>query len=112
MGVPMAIAYKVSSVSYWLGKMVIRVPHIGLVNLVAGEEVVPEIIQKEVTPDRLVREVETILEDRDVRLAMKEKLKSVKEVLGKGGASERTAEIALDMMRQDLTEHFSKVPGQ
>jgi lipid-A-disaccharide synthase len=100
MGVPMAIAYKVSSVSYWIGRMLIKVPHIGLVNLVAGEEVVPELIQHEVTAERLAREVEIILEDREVRVKMKDKLKRVKEGLGRGGASERTARIAMEMMRQ------------
>ena len=112
MGVPMAIAYKVSLISYWIGKMVIKVPHIGLVNLVAGEDVVPEIIQHEVTAERLAHEVETILEDREFRLKMKEKLRRVKESLGRGGASERTAEIALEMMRGDFTEHFSKISRQ
>jgi lipid-A-disaccharide synthase len=108
MGVPMAIVYKVSLVSYLVGRMVIKVPHIGLVNLVAGEEVVPELIQHEVTAERLAREVEIILEDREVRAKMKDKLKRVKESLGRGGASERTAGIALEMMRRDLTERFSK----
>jgi lipid-A-disaccharide synthase len=100
MCVPMAIAYKVSLVSYWVGRMLIKVPYIGLVNLVAGEEVVPELIQHEVTAERLAREVELILEDREVRVKMKDKLKRVKEGLGRGGASERTAGIALEMMRQ------------
>jgi len=112
MGVPMAIAYKVSLMSYWIGRMVIDVPHIGLVNLVAGEEVVPELIQHEVTAESLAREVEIIIEDRDLQVKMKDKLKMVKEGLGRGGASKRTAEIALEMMRRDLTEHFSKVSGQ
>ena len=112
MCVPMAIAYKVSLVSYWLGRMLIKVPYIGLVNLIAGEEVVPELIQHEVTAERLAREVEIILEDRELRLKMKDKLKRVKEGLGKGGASERTAGIALEMMRLNLTERFSRVSGQ
>jgi lipid-A-disaccharide synthase len=112
MGVPMVIAYKVSLISYWIGRMVIDVPHIGLVNLVAGEEVVPELIQHEVTAESLAREVEIIIEYREVRLKMIDKLKRVKEGLGKGGASERTAGIALEMMRLNLTEHFSKVSGQ
>jgi lipid-A-disaccharide synthase len=100
MGVPMVVVYKVSFLSYLVGRMVVKVPHIGLVNLVAGQEVVPELIQNEVTAHRLFREVEGILENREVNLNMKRKLKGVKERLGKGGASERTARIALEMMRQ------------
>ena len=109
MGVPMVIAYKVSLVSYWAARVIVKVPHIGLVNLVAGEEVVPELIQHEVTAERLARESEIILEDREVMASMKNKLKEVKEGLGRGGASERTAGIAMEIMRRGLTEHFSKV---
>ena len=109
MGVPMVIVYKVSLVSYWAARIMVKVPHIGLVNLVAGEEVVPELIQHEVTAERLAREVEIILEDREVRINMKNKLERVKEGLGRGGASARTARIAMKMMRRDFDEHFSKV---
>jgi lipid-A-disaccharide synthase len=99
MEVPMVIAYKVSTVSYWAAKMVVKVPFIGLVNLVAGEKVVPELIQDEVTPGRLAHEALTILESDDLRKDMIEKLRGVKKKLGKGGASKATAEIALEMMR-------------
>jgi len=100
MGVPMVILYRVSRISYWIGKRVIRVPHIGLVNLVAEDEVVPELIQDDVTPDRLVKEVLDILEGGQTRENMIKKLKIVTEKLGQGGASEKTARIALEMMSQ------------
>ncbi|MFH1241877.1 MAG: lipid-A-disaccharide synthase [Pseudomonadota bacterium] len=99
MGVPMVIVYRVSPISYWVGKMVAKVPYIGLVNLVAGKKVVPELIQNEVLPERLSHEVMNILEDNEVRENMIKNLISVKESLGKGGASERTAQLALGMMR-------------
>ncbi len=99
MGVPMVIVYRVSPVSYWIGRMVIKVSNIGLVNLVAEEEVVPELIQADVTADRLAQEAVTILDDTEVREEMKKKLGLVREKLGKGGASEKTAGMALEMMR-------------
>lgn len=99
MGVPMVIVYKVSLISSWVAKMVIKVPYIGLVNLVAGEKVVPELHQHEVLPDRLANEVLNILEDDQVRENMIKNLMGVKESLGGGGASQRTAELALGMMR-------------
>jgi lipid-A-disaccharide synthase len=99
MGVPMVIVYKVSLISSWVAKMVIKVPYIGLVNLVAGEKVVPELHQHEVLPDRLANEVLKILEDDEVRENMIKNLMGVKESLGGGGASQRTAELALGMMR-------------
>ena len=98
MGVPMVIAYRVSPISYWIGRMVIKVPHIGLVNLVAGERIVPELIQHEVTPDRLAREALTLLEAGQDRENMIKKMGALRESMGKGNPSERTAKIALDMM--------------
>ena len=99
MGVPMVIVYRASLVSSWIARMVVKVPYIGLVNLIAEEEVVPELIQGEVTADRLTHEAMTILDDTEVRENMKKKLEQVREKLGKGGASERTARIAVEMMK-------------
>lgn len=96
--IPMVITYRVSPASYHIGKAVIRVPFIGLVNLVAGEEVVPEIIQDEVTTQRLAREAARILEDGTHRAGMLKGLEKVKRRLGAGGASQRTAEIVLAML--------------
>jgi lipid-A-disaccharide synthase len=100
MGIPMVIVYRVSLLSYWVGRIVIDVPYIGLGNLVAGEKVVPELIQNEVTPEGLAHETLRILEDDRVRGNMIKKLREIKESLGGGGASERTAKIALEMMKK------------
>jgi lipid-A-disaccharide synthase len=99
MGVPMVVVYRISPISYWIAKMVVKVPYISLVNLVAGEEVVPELIQHEVVPERLAQEALSLLDDRRARVGMINKLSRIKEGLGRGGASERTAAIALEMMK-------------
>jgi lipid-A-disaccharide synthase len=99
MAVPMVIAYRVSPLSYWIGRMVIKVPHIGLVNLVAGERIVTELIQHEVTPDALAREALRLLEAGQDRENMIKKMSALRESMGKGNPSERTAKIALDMIR-------------
>jgi lipid-A-disaccharide synthase len=101
MGVPMIIAYRVSPLSFWIGKMVVKVPYVGLVNLVAGKEVVPELIQNEVTPQGLADKAISILEDEKTKTAMIKDLQMVRERLGSPGASLRTARIALDMMGCD-----------
>ncbi|MBW1863579.1 MAG: hypothetical protein JRJ02_14600 [Deltaproteobacteria bacterium] len=101
MEVPMVIVYRVSPISFWIGKMVVKIPYFGLVNLVAGEEVVPELIQDEVTPDRLAHESFSILEGGRRKENMIKKLRLVRERLGSGGASERTARIAMEMMTND-----------
>jgi len=98
MEVPMVIVYRVSPLSYRVGRVMIKVPFIGLVNLVVGEAVVPELIQDEVTPERLADEVRIIIEDSVVREKMINKLKAVKRCLGRGGASDKTAGIALKMI--------------
>jgi lipid-A-disaccharide synthase len=98
MGIPMAVLYKVSPLSYWLGKRLIQVPFISLVNLIAGEEVVPELIQEDVTPERLADEAISLLEDETKRNTMVENLTRIRMDLGKGGASKRAASIAIEMM--------------
>lgn len=99
MNTPMVILYKVSLFTYLIGRIVVKVPYIGLVNLVAGDGVVPELIQKDANPQRLADEALLILNDDISRAEMTEKLKEVKNALGMGGASKRTAEIAIEMMK-------------
>jgi lipid-A-disaccharide synthase len=65
---------------------------------VAGEEVVPELIQGDVTPIRLAGEAMDILEHDDRRRHMVRKLRALRETLGQGSASERTARIAIEMI--------------
>ena len=99
MAVPMVIVYKVAPLSYRVGKMLIKTSFIGLANLVAGERVVPELIQDEVTPERLADEALTLIENEHVRKKMITKLHGIRKRLGEGGASERTAKIAAEMMK-------------
>jgi lipid-A-disaccharide synthase len=98
MEIPMIIVYRVSLLTSWIGKMVIKVPYIGLVNLVAEKQVVPEFVQTEVTPSKLADEMLSILQSSQRKTAMTRDLKMVKEKLGGPGASRRTAGIALDMI--------------
>jgi lipid-A-disaccharide synthase len=98
MNVPMVVIYKAKRLTYEVGKRVIKVPYLGLVNLVAGEGVAPELIQDDVTPERLAMAGKSFLEDKVLRQQTIGKLKVVKENLGRGGASERTARIAVEMM--------------
>jgi lipid-A-disaccharide synthase len=105
----MVIVYRVSFFSYWIGRMVIRVPFIGLVNLVAAEEVVPELIQGDVTPERLAQEAMDILEHDDKHRNMVRKLRDLRDKLGQGSASEKTARIALEMIEEASTRAETKV---
>ncbi|MCP4575775.1 MAG: lipid-A-disaccharide synthase [Deltaproteobacteria bacterium] len=98
MNVPMVVIYKAKRLTYEVGKRVIKVPYLGLVNLVAGEGVAPELIQDDVTPEKLAMAGKSFLADKPLRQQTIRKLKMVKEDLGRGGASERTARIAAEMM--------------
>ena len=95
---PMVITYKVSPFSYILGRYLVKVSFIGLVNLVAGRAIAPELIQGNATGSRLAEEGLTILEDERVRGKMISDLQLVKERLGRSGASRGAASIARDMM--------------
>lgn len=98
MEVPMIIVYRVSSISFWVGKRVVKVPYIGLANLVAGRKIVPELLQDDVTPPRIAQEAQDILSNTQIREHMIEQLRNIRKRLGTRGASERAARIALKMM--------------
>ena len=98
MGVPMVVIYKAKRLTYEVGKRVIKVPYLGLVNLVAEESVAPELIQNDVTPDKMAEAGRRFLADDELRRRTIRKLNGVRENLGRGGASARTARIAAQMM--------------
>lgn len=98
METPMIICYRVSFLTYWIGRLLIRVPHIGLANIVAGRGVVPELIQHEVTPSRIAAQALQILGDARRLQEMRRDLRQVREKLGRGGAARRVAAIAAAML--------------
>lgn len=98
LGKPMIIIYKVSFLSYWIGRALVQVDHIGLVNLVAGRALAPEFIQKEVHPRRIAEEAFRILKDPLVNQKMKVQMDEVRNKLGEPGASQRAARIVLSLM--------------
>ncbi len=93
MGCPMAVVYKVAPLTYQIGKRLIRVPHIGMVNIVAGRAVCPEFIQHRATPEALADAIRPLLEDTPQRRAMVAAFEDVRIRLGEGGAHERAADI-------------------
>lgn len=95
-GTPMVLFYRAPSwITYQLARRLIRVPWIGLANLVAGRGIVPELIHHEATPERLVQETERLLTDARAYEDMKVALSSVRQALGAPGASRRAAEAVL-----------------
>ena len=93
LGKPMVIVYKTSFPTWLLAKLLVKIPYIGLVNVVAGKKIVPECVQFQATPARVAAELRKIVAD-EVRIAViKEDLRDVRDLLGAPGASRRAAEI-------------------
>ena len=97
-GTPMVIIYKVSPISYWLGRALIRVDHIGLINLIAGRRLVPELIQDQATAANITEQVFGLLSDEEKLARLKKDLLTAGQLLGGPGASRRVAQIALGLM--------------
>lgn len=95
---PMIIVYRLAWLTYGLARLLVRVKHIGMVNILAGEAVVPELIQGEVTAERILDASRQILRDPALQERIVGKLAQVREKLGSPGASDRVADIALSMM--------------
>ena len=100
LGTPMVIAYRISPLTAAVGRRVIRVKHIGLVNLIAGRTLAPELIQDDATAARLAAEVKAILADRRRSDAMRRELAGIRQKLGEPGAARRAAAIALGLMNR------------
>jgi len=97
-GTPMVIVYRVSFLTYLIGRMMIGVKNIGMVNIVAGKEICPELIQGAVNPQRIAQEAMKLVQAPAVCQRMKEELRGIREKLGQPGASLRVAQIAYEMM--------------
>ena len=98
-GLGSVIVYKTNPVTYFIAKLLVNIPHIGLPNIVAAKSVVPELIQNDFTPAKVAQEALALLEsERNAK--MKEDLAYVKERLGKPGAVGRVAELVLKIARE------------
>jgi lipid-A-disaccharide synthase len=94
---PMVVVYKTSWLTYLIGRAMVRIKNIGLVNIVAGKRIVPELIQHRATGANLAREALKILRNESVLITMREELSKVRERLGEIGASQRVAERIVQM---------------
>jgi lipid-A-disaccharide synthase len=96
---PMVVVYRMSPPSYLLGRMLVQVEHVGMVNLVAGRRVVPERIQGECTGENLARDLAAYLDDPGTVRSVRRDLAEVRVKLGGPGALERAAEAVLSELR-------------
>jgi len=94
-GTPMIIVYRTSLLTYQIGKRLVTIPYIGLVNILAGQEVVPELLQDRMTSDNIACEAIKILENADRQRVIQESFQRIRTSLGKSGASIRAAKLIL-----------------
>lgn len=95
---PMVVVYRLAWLSYLVGRLLVRIAHFSLVNILAGRRLVPELLQREASPERMAAEVETLLDDRDAREAQLAGLRAVRASLGEPGAPGRVAEEIARML--------------
>jgi lipid-A-disaccharide synthase len=101
-GRPMVIVYRVSPLTYAIGKPFVKVDTYGMVNLVAGARIVPELVQHAFTPEAVANEAVSLLTDRARASAMRAGLEGVRRKLGGAGASRRAAEAVMASVYSEL----------
>jgi lipid-A-disaccharide synthase len=98
-GTPMVIVYRTSPLTYQIGKRLVTIPYIGLVNILAEKELVPEILQERATAKNIAQEALSILGDSTRQRVMKESFQALRNSLGSPGASTRAAKMILSEIR-------------
>ena len=97
-GLPIAIVYRVSPFTYRVARRLVRVPHIGMVNLLAGETVAREFVQHEAQPEPLATELIRLLDDAEARETIRRRMADVADSLGDRGCADRGAREILDLL--------------
>lgn len=99
LGVPCVATYRVSPLTYILGRLLIRgIRFFSLVNLIAEREIIPELLQDAVTPERIAQELQPLLHESPARSAMRQGFTEVCQRLGGPGASQRASQVALQLL--------------
>jgi lipid-A-disaccharide synthase len=93
----MVIAYRVAPLSHWIARRMIRVPHVGLPNILCGEAVVPELLQDDATPENLAQAVGNLLADAALRRSVEERFVRLHADLRRD-AAERAAEALVPLV--------------
>ena len=104
-GLGCEILYKSSPISFWIAKRVVKIPNIGLPNIVAGRQIEPELLQDDCTPDKIASTALELLEPERFAQLQRD-LMEVKDKLGEPGAVKRVAELVLRMAGQNPKERF------
>ena len=100
MRVPSVIIYKVAALTYCIGKLLVKIPHIGLPNIIAGRKILPEILQSQISGEIIAQETLLLLQDSQRREQALKDLDEVRLKLGESGAVKKVARIVLEVAGQ------------
>jgi lipid-A-disaccharide synthase len=103
---PMVVVYRLSPLTYRLGRPFVRVDTFAMANLVAGRQVVPELVQDDFTPDAVAERALPLLQDRETSEAMRADLRAVRAKLGTPGASRRAAQAVLAVAARNTPQRL------
>lgn len=98
---PLVVIYKIAPLSYQLMSRMIKIDHIALCNIVAGERIAPELIQHDATAEKISAEILPLINDAEKNQQIRQQLAQVRVNLGEGGASDRIATLTLEMLNVD-----------
>jgi lipid-A-disaccharide synthase len=99
-GLPMLISYKVAALTWFAGKLLVRIPFLGMPNVLAGKQIVPEFLQRAATPHNLANTLQKLLEKPELRLAQQEQFTDIIRGLGSPGAGVRAAQEVANVLAQ------------
>ena len=88
--------------SWWLSKLLVKVPYAGMVNIIAGRKIIPELLQENANQDRVYIKASELLSNPEILKDMKEELRLVQASLKGNGASEKAASFIIEFNKQDL----------
>ena len=100
LGCPMVIVYKLNWFTYWLARVLVKIKLYGLVNIVAGEEVVTELIQNKATVKNITKEVLRVMSNSEERESLRSRLLQVRKSLGDPGVLDRVAVRMIEFLRE------------
>jgi len=96
---PLVVVRRASPLTWWVGRAMVHVEHLAMVNLLAGRRVVPELWQDEATPERIAEEAHQLLKDPMLRAHQQRELRRVGQMLGPPGASHRVAKLIMELVQ-------------
>ena len=102
LGIPMVIVYKTSAITFFIGKNLVSLKHIGLVNIIPGKEIVREFLQGDARPQSIAEEALHLLNDPEYYESMQHELSLLRQQLGDGNGSKNVAELAWQMLNNQL----------